>query len=154
MDINVHIDVTDRTKELIEHFVGAVVLAKSGLTAGQVANKVEEEAKKGVAAGVFKPATVAKGDKPAKVTLEKPAKSTIEKPVELEEEDPNAKVKGDMLVALREVVNAVIKENADNRQKLKNWLTEHGLKRVPDCTFAQASVLMDFMDGLGGEDNA
>lgn len=146
MDINVHIDVTDRTKELIEHFVGAVVLAKSGLTAGQVVNKVEEEVKKGVAAGVFKPATVAKEDKPAKVTLEKP--------VELEEEDPNAKVKGDMLVALREVVNAVIKENADNRQKLKNWLTEHGLKKVPDCTFAQASVLMDFMDGLGGEDNA
>ena len=141
IDVNVKVDFTDRAIDLVEGLVSAVVLAKTGLTKDPMLDEIMD-------------APVAKEDKPAKVTLEKPAKSTIEKPVELEEEDPNAKVKGDMLVALREVVNAVIKENADNRQKLKNWLTEHGLKKVPDCTFAQASMLMDFMDGLGGEDNA
>lgn len=142
IDVNVKVDFTDRAIDLVEGLVSAVVLAKTGLTKDPMLDEIMD-------APVAK-----KEDKPAKVTLEKPAKSTIEKPVEPEEEDPNAKVKGDMLVALREVVNAVIKENADNRQKLKNWLTEHGLKKVPDCTFAQASVLMDFMDGLGDEDNA
>lgn len=167
MDINVHIDVTERAQELIEHLIGAVVLAKSGLTAEQVADKVDEEVKKGVAAGVLKTTPAAKEDKPANLAPEnaekpakvapknapEPAKVTVEKPAE-PEEDPDAKVKGEKLVALREVVNAVIKEDGGNRKKLKDWLTEHGLKKVPDCTFAQADELMKFMDGLGGEDNA
>lgn len=165
IDVNVHIDVTERAQELIEHLIGAVVLAKSGLTAEQVADKVDEEVKKGVAAGVLKTTPAAKEDKPANLAPEnagKPAKVTVEKPVKIviektaePEEDPNAKVKGEKLVALREVVGAVIKANGENRKKLKDWLTEHGLKKVPDCTFAQADELMEFMDGLGGgEDNA
>lgn len=62
--------------------------------------------------------------------------------------DPNAKVTGDALVALRAAVMAfgTADTTGGNRDKLSAWLREHDLQKVPDATNAQAAELLEFIN--------
>ncbi len=58
--------------------------------------------------------------------------------------DPAAKVSGKELVGLREVVRKFVKVEG-GRAKIKAWLEEHKLERVPDMTNAQADEFHAFI---------
>lgn len=99
--------------------------------------------------------------KPEKVASEKP--TPVEKTVEKEEPapakkepaaDPKEKVSGAKLIELRGAVSSVISKDPKNRQHLKEWLHEHGLGRVTECTISQSDELIEYLKGLGGGEDA
>ena len=103
--------------------------------------------------------------KPEKVASEKPTpvEKTVEKTVEKEEPtpakkepaaDPKEKVSGAKLIELRGAVSSVISKDPKNRQHLKEWLHEHGLGRVTECTISQSDELIEYLKGLGGGEDA
>lgn len=73
----------------------------------------------------------------------------VEKPAE-SEADPKAKVSGKELVGLRREVQGFCESGG--RDKLSAWLKEHKLKKVPDCTNAQAAEMIAYIRKEGGKD--
>lgn len=64
--------------------------------------------------------------------------------------DPKAKVSGKELVGLRREVQGFCESGG--RDKLSAWLKEHKLKKVPDCTNAQAAEMIAYIRKEGGKD--
>lgn len=81
---------------------------------------------------------------PAKAAKDAPAKSV---------ENPDAKVSGDMLLAMRAAVMGfgTSDKTGENRKKLRAWLDEHGLAKVTDATNAQAMEIVKFIQSQGKE---
>lgn len=105
---------------------------------GKVLNDAKE---KPATASSASPVAVPKTD--AKTSAE-PAKETAPAKPDI---DPNAKVDGPDLENLRKAVMEFGKADTkgENRNKLGAWLKEHGLRKVPDATNAQAAELLAYI---------
>lgn len=96
-----------------------------------------------------------------KVATEK--STPVEKPVEKTEQapanndsakNPDAKVSDDALIQLRGAVESAITKDPKNRQYLKEWLHDHGHKKVTECKVSEAGMLIEYLNGLGGGEDA
>lgn len=108
----------------------------------EMVGKVIDDAKeKPAVASSASPAAIPKTD--AKTSSE-PAKETAPAKPDI---DPNAKVDGPDLENLRKAVMEFGKADTkgENRNKLGAWLKEHGLRKVPDATNAQAAELLAYI---------
>lgn len=108
--------------------------------ASKVMRKAAEAPQTGAQEAEEPKAEEAKAEKP-EIKVERPAES---------EADPKAKVSGKELVGLRREVQGFCESGG--RDKLSAWLKEHKLKKVPDCTNAQAAEMIAYIRKEGGKD--
>ena len=110
------------------------------------ANKVMRKATEAPQAG----AQEAEEPKAEEAKAENP-EIKVENHAESESEaDPKSKVSGKELVGLRREVQGFCESGG--RDKLSAWLKEHKLKKVPDCTNAQAAEMIAYIRKEGGKD--
>lgn len=112
--------------------------------ANKVMRKATEAPQTGAQEAEEPKAEEAKAENP-EIKVEGPAES---------EADPKEKVSGAKLIELRGAVSSVISKDPKNRQHLKEWLHEHGLGRVTECTISQSDELIEYLKGLGGGEDA
>jgi len=167
MDINVNVRITadDNLVNALSDIAGCMAViaaAKAGRPDLSIPDKTvkQPQAEETVPVKEKKPAETAqapagepvspKEAKAIRDIVSTPSAAEEKKQKELPPEDPDKKVAGDKLLALREAVKKFVEADSDtNRPKLKSWLNDHQLIRVPDATNAQAAELMAYMQEGG-----